>query len=60
MKIKISKFVAVKKKEGKKEGMRGRQREGKKGRAKRKIKKDAIFAKVIGTNQKGLPEVKLE
>ena len=60
MKINISKFVAKRKKEGKKE--RGREEKGKERREgeKRKIKKDGIFAKVIGTNYKGLPAVKLE
>ena len=48
------------KKEGKKE--RGREEKGKERReeAKRKIFKDGIFAKVIGTNLKGLPVAKLK
>lgn len=50
-----------KEKEGRKEGEReGRKKGRKEGRGQKKILKDGIFAKVIRTNYKGLPVVKLE
>ena len=57
---KINKYLELKSNENKHIKICGKEKEGRKEGRGRKEKKDGIFAKVIGTNYKGLPVVKLE